>query len=174
MRYRRTNIGGATYFFTVNLADRKSTLLVEQIDLLREAMRKIRQSHPFEIIACVVLPDHLHAIWRLPVGDADFPLRWALIKAAFSRSIPKTELIRQSRKLKRERGIWQRRYWEHLIRDDDDLEKHVAYIYFNPVKHGYVTKAVDWPYSSIHREIRQGNIDKNWGTSYVSVDHCGE
>jgi putative transposase len=105
----------------------------------------------------------LHAIWRLPEGDADFPLRWSLIKAAFSRTIPKTEMIRHSRKMKRERGIWQRRYWEHQIRNDDDLEKHVAYVHFNPVKHGYVTRAVDWPYSSIHREIAKGNVTGNWG-----------
>jgi len=105
MRYRGANIPGATYFFTVNLADRKSNLLTEQIDLLRNTMRKIRQSHPFDILAMVVLRDHLHAIWRLPEGDADFPLRWSLIKAAFSRAIPKTELIRHSRKMKRERGI---------------------------------------------------------------------
>ena len=113
MRYRRANIPGAAYFFTVNLADRKSCLLTAHIDVLRNAMRKIRQSHPFDIIAMVVLPDHLHAIWRLPEGDANFPLRWSLIKAAFSRAIPKTEVIRRSRKMKRERGIWQRRYWEH-------------------------------------------------------------
>jgi putative transposase len=143
MRYRRTNVPGAIYFFTVNLADRKSNLLTEQIDSLRTAIRKIRQSHSFDIIAMVVLPDHLHAIWRLPEGDADFPLRWSLIKAAFSRTIPKTEMIRHSRKMKRERGIWQWRYWEHQIRNDDDLEKHVAYVHFNPVKHGYVARAVD-------------------------------
>jgi putative transposase len=126
MRYRRSNIAGATYFFTVNLIDRQSSLLTEQIDVLRNATRKIRQSHPFDIIAMVVLPDHLHAVWSLPDGDADFPLRWSLIKAAFSRAMPKTEGIRRSRKRKRERGIWQRRYWEHQIRDDADLEKHVA------------------------------------------------
>lgn len=128
-------------------------------------MRKIRQSHSFEIVAMVVLPDHLHAIWRLPEGDANFPLRWALIKAAFSREMPKIEVIRRSRRLKRERGIWQRRYWEHQIRNDDDLEKHVAYIHFNPVKHGYVSRAADWPYSSIHREIERGNVNEDWGIS---------
>jgi putative transposase len=163
MRYRRANAPGAIYFFTVNLADRKSNLLTEQIDLLRTAIRKIRQSHPFEIIAMVVLPDHLHAIWRLPEGDADFPLRWSLVKAAFSRTIPKTEMIRHSRKMKRERGIWQRRYWEHQIRNDNDLEKHVAYVHFNPVKHGYVARAVDWSYSSIHREIARRNMTGSWG-----------
>ena len=145
MRYRRAKAAGATYFFTVNLADRKSNLLTEHIEALRHAVRGIRQSHPFEIIAMVVFPDHLHAIWRLPEGDANFSLRWSLIKAAFSRAIPKTEVIRRSRKLKRERGIWQRRYWEHQIRDDDDLEKRVAYVHFNPVKHGYVSRAGDWP-----------------------------
>jgi putative transposase len=163
MRYRRANIAGATYFFTVNLADRKSHLLIEQIDLLRSVVRKIRHSHPFDIIAMVVLPDHLHAIWRLPENDANFPLRWSLIKATFSRAMPKTEVILHSKKMKRERGIWQRRYWEHQIRDDDDLEKHVAYIHFNPVKHGYVARAVDWPYSSIHREIMKGNMTEDWG-----------
>ncbi|WP_199710694.1 REP-associated tyrosine transposase [Noviherbaspirillum cavernae] len=91
----------------------------------------------------VVLPDHLHAIWRMPEGDADFPLRWSLTKAAFSRALPKTEAIRPSRRMKRERGIWQHRYWEHQIRDDDDLEKHVAYVYFNPVKHGHATRATE-------------------------------
>jgi putative transposase len=128
MQYRRANIAGATYFFTVNLADRKSKLLTEKIDILRNAVRKIRRSYPFDILAMVVLPDHLHAIWRLPEGDANFPLRWSLIKAAFSREIPKGELIRRSRVLKRERGIWQRRYWEHQIRDDDDLEKQLTFI----------------------------------------------
>ena len=98
MKYRRANIAGATYFFTVNLADRKSALLTEQIDVLRNALRKIRLSYPFEILAMVVLPDHLHVIWELPQGDANFPLRWSLIKAAFSREMPKTELIHPSRK----------------------------------------------------------------------------
>ena len=169
MKYRRANIAGATYFFTVNLADRKSALLSEQIDVLRNAMRKILLSHPFEILAMVVMPDHLHTIWELPQGDADFPLRWSLIKAAFSREIPKTELIHPSRKSKRERGIWQRRFWEHQIRDDQDLQQHVDYIHFNPVKHSYVLNASDWPYSSIHREIERGNVTEDWGFSDVDI-----
>jgi putative transposase len=143
MRYRRANIAGATYFFTVNLADRKSRLLVEQIDLLRNVIRQVRQSHSFTIVAMVILPDHLHAIWQLPPGDADYPLRWSLIKAAFSRAIPKTEMIGRSRAVKPERGVWQRRYWEHQIRDENDLAKHVDYIHINPVKHGYVEHAAD-------------------------------
>jgi putative transposase len=163
MKYRRADIAGATYFFTVKLADRTSNLHVDHIDIFREAVRKIRETHPFEIVAMVIMPNHLHAVWNLPENDADFPLRWSLIKATFSRKIPKTETINGSRKIKRERGIWQRRYWEHQIRDEIDLEAHVAYIYMNPVKHGYVAKASDWPYSSIHKEIRLGRIDANWG-----------
>lgn len=163
MRYRRANIPGATYFFTVNLADRSSALLVDHIDVLREVMRTVLQARPVEIVAMAVLPDHLHAIWRLPEGDADFSLRWSLIKAAFSRALPKSEAITASRERKRERGIWQRRYWEHLIRDEEDLERHVAYIHGNPVKHGYVTKAADWPYSSIHRYVKEGLASPDWG-----------
>ena len=110
----------------------------------------------------VVMPDHLHAIWQLPPGDSGYPMRWSLIKAGFSRGIAKTERIRESRLRKRERGIWQRRYWEHLIRDDKDLQAHVDYIHFNPVKHGYCAKPVDWPYSSIHRHIAAGWIEPDW------------
>lgn len=126
-------------------------------------MRLIRQRHPFEIVAMVVLPDHLHAVWCLPEGDADYPKRWSLIKAGFSRGLPRTESIRASRLGKRERGIWQRRYWEHQIRDDGDLARHVDYVHFNPVRHGYVKQAAEWPYSSIHRFIREGRVAETWG-----------
>jgi REP-associated tyrosine transposase len=163
MLYRRSLVPGGTFFFTVNLADRQSDLLTTHIELLRDATRSVRQRHPFEIIAMVVMPDHLHAIWRLPDGNADYPTRWALIKAGFSRNLPKAESIRASRSRKRERGVWQRRYWEHQIRDDDDLAGHVAYVHFNPVKHGHVEKAADWPYSTIHRFIREGRIAETWG-----------
>lgn len=112
----------------------------------------------------VVLPDHLHAIWRLPENDTDYPTRWSLIKAGFSRRLAKSESIGASRLRKRERGIWQRRYWEHQIRDDDDLDRHVAYVHFNPVKHGYVERAIDWPYSSIHRYVGEGAVSETWGT----------
>ena len=163
MLYRRSLVPGGTFFFTVNLADRQSDLLTTHIESLREATRSVHQRHPFKIIAMVVMPDHLHAIWRLPDGDVDYPARWALIKAGFSRNLPKTESIQASRSRKRERGVWQRRYWEHQIRDDDDLARHVAYVHFNPVKHGYVEKAADWPYSTIHRFIREGRVSETWG-----------
>ena len=163
MRYRRADTAGGTYFFSVALADRNSALLVERVECLRQVVAEVWQRHPFEIIAMVVLPDHLHAIWRMPPDDADYPKRWSLIKANFSRRIPKQESIRPSRVAKRERGIWQRRYWEHQIRDDGDLQTHVDYIHHNPVKHGYVERASAWPHSSIHRYIRLGWLNEDWG-----------
>ncbi|WP_333876663.1 REP-associated tyrosine transposase, partial [Methylobacter sp.] len=152
MRYRRAQTAGATYFFTVNLANRRSDLLVQHIDELREVTRIVKRTHPFVIEAIVVLPEHLHAIWKLPEGDADYPMRWSLIKSSFSRGLEKTESIRASRVKKRERGIWQRRYWEHQIRDECDFEKHVDYIHYNPVKHGYAKRPIDWPFSTLHRK----------------------
>ena len=163
MRYRRANAEGATYFFTVNLADRKSDTLVRHIDDLRAVINKVKQAHPFSIIAMAVLPEHIHAIWRLPPGDADYPMRWSLIKAGFSRLLPKRERLQQSRTAKRERGIWQRRYWEHQIRDETDLERHVNYIHYNPVKHGWARRAADWPHSTLHSYIERGIVTGDWG-----------
>jgi REP-associated tyrosine transposase len=169
MRYRRAKTSGGTYFFTVNLADRSRRLLVERIDDLRSTVRIVKRRHPFEIVAWVVLPDHLHAIWTLPRGDADFSSRWMLIKAGFSRRIEGGESIRESRRLKGERGIWQRRFWEHQIRNDDDLRRHVDYVHINPVKHGYANCAADWPYSSIHRCIRAGELAADWSAEPESI-----
>jgi putative transposase len=163
MRYRRARAEGGTFFFTVNLADRSSTLLVDHADDLRHAIRTVRAAHPFEITAIVVLPEHLHCVWTLPVRDADYATRWSLIKAGFSRCLPVTEFIRDSRARKRERGLWQRRYWEHQIRDDEDLRRHIDYIHFNPVKHGHVSSPAAWRYSSLHRYIRSGALPKKWG-----------
>src|SRR3954454_16667142 len=154
--YRRNAVAGATYFFTVNLADRRRSLLTDNIEPLRAAFRGTRVRHPFTIEAIVLLPDHLHAIWTLPDGDADFAVRWSLIKANFSRALPQDEPVSHSRRRKRERGIWQRRYWEHTIRGEDDLVRHIDYIHFNPVKHGYVDRVSNWPYSSFHRIVRLG------------------
>ncbi len=162
MKYRRADVAGGTYFFTVNLADRDSTLLVDNVAELRAAVARVKQRHPFQIDAWVVLPDHLHAIWTLPEGDHDFAERWGLIKANFSRNIERIEQIGESRKRKGERGIWQRRYWEHLIRDDEDFASHVSYIHINPVKHGHASRASDWPWSSIHRSIRNGEVSSDW------------
>ena len=160
--YRRNFIPGGSYFFTVNLADRRLQLLTEHIGILRAAFRETRARHPFTIEAIVVLPDHLHAIWTLPESDQDFAMRWRLIKSTFSRALPKGERISASRASKGERGIWQRRYWEHTLRDERDFERHVDYIHFNPVKHGYVARVQDWPHSSFHRMVRNGVYPQDW------------
>lgn len=164
MKYRRAEIPGGTYFFTVNLANRSSRLLVEQISALREAVRTVKARHPFEIVAWVVLPDHMHAVWTLPPGDVEYAKRWMLIKVAFSSQIPHGERISASRLRKGERGLWQRRYWEHAIADEGDLQQHIDYIHYNPVKHGYVRSASAWPYSSIHRYIKAGDLAADWGS----------
>jgi len=167
MRYRRANVTAATYFFTVNIAERQKSLLTDHVDVLRNAIKKVKQNHPFEIDAMVILPDHLHALWTLPEHDADFSMRWNLIKSGFSRELAKTERISSSRSLKGERGIWQRRFWEHLIRDDNDYERHVNYIHFNPVKHGYVDKPIDWPFSSFHRFVKDEMLPANWTVAEI-------
>lgn len=171
MRYRRAWNAGGTFFFTVNLEDRSSDLLTANIDTLRLAFRQVVSRHPFRIDAIVILPDHLHAIWTLQENDRDFSTRWALIKAGFSRSLPLFEGVSASRRKKRERSIWQRRFWEHRVRDDGDFARHVDYIHWNPVKHGHVTRAVDWSYSIIHRYIRRGVIGADWGCE--QGEDCG-
>jgi putative transposase len=159
--YRRNFVAGS-YFFTVNLADRRLRLLTEHIELLRAAFRYVKIRHPFTVDATVVLPDHLHAIWTLPEADIDFAMRWRLIKAAFSRGLPRGEGLSISRATKGERGIWQRRYWEHTLRDEGDLERHVDYIHFNPVKHGHVSRVRDWPHSTFHRMVKLGIYPEDW------------
>ncbi|MEW6689402.1 MAG: transposase [Pseudomonadota bacterium] len=168
MRYRRAEVSGASYFFTVNLADRSQALLVDHADVLRTVIREVQSRHPFRIDAMVVLPDHLHAIWTLPENDRDFSTRWMLIKAGFSRRLPVSEERNRSRMTKGERGIWQRRFWEHLLRDEKDYERHLDYIHYNPVKHGYVKRPVDWPHSSIHQFIARGIMGLDWAAGNQS------
>ncbi|HVA14956.1 MAG TPA: transposase [Stellaceae bacterium] len=173
--YRRNFVAGGCFFFTVNLAERRLRLLTDNIALLREAFRSTRARHPFAIDAIVVLPDHLHTIWTLPEGDRDFAVRWNLIKGGFTRFLPRAERISASRLRKRERGIWQRRYWEHTLRDDDDYARHVDYIHFNPVRHGYVDEPASWPFSSFHRMVRLGFYPENWAAEPMGPDDgCGE
>jgi putative transposase len=163
-QYRRLYVANATWFFTVNLATRQNNhLLVEQINALRLAFRYVKDRRPFIINAVVIMPDHLHCIWTLPAGDTDFSTRWNLLKGRFSRSIDKGQRISQSRISKRERGIWQRRFWAHLITDQDDFNNHVDYIHWNPVKHGYVRKVSEWSYSSFHSYVQQGVYSSDWG-----------
>ena len=167
--YRRNYIDGGTYFFTVALAERKGSCLVDEIGLLRNSLRKVRSSHPFELVAMVVLPEHLHCIWTLPEDDSDYAIRWKKLKAHFSMGLPKTENQSQSRQAKGERRIWQRRYWEHTIRSDEDLRRHVDYIHFNPMKHGHVSRVVDWPHSTFHAYVERGIYAPDWaGEGYLN------
>jgi REP-associated tyrosine transposase len=168
-RYVRAKFKGSVFFFTVVLAERPSNLLVDQVDRLRQAYRTVQQRRPFETVAVCVLPDHIHALWALPYGDIDFSTRWNLIKSLFSRGLdarPRSA----SKASKREKGIWQRRYWEHAIRDDADLERHVDYIHFNPVKRGHVTRVADWPHSSFHRHVERGSLAADWGGDMKDVE----
>jgi putative transposase len=153
--YLRPRRPGAVVFFTVTLLDRSSRLLVEEVDRLREAVRVTRSERPFGIRAWVVLPDHLHCVWHLPEGDADYATRWRLIKARFAHGLP-VGARRRSHLVRRERGVWQRRFWEHHIRDEDDLAAHLRYCWWNPVKHGLVATPEEWPHSSVHRDDRSG------------------
>jgi putative transposase len=146
-QYIRAFVPGGTFFFTVTLLERRGRLLTENIDHLREAFKAARRRRPFTIEAIVILPDHLHCIWTLPPGDADFSTRWHDIKARFAAQIPKGERLSTRRHQKGERGIWQRRFWEPVIRDERDYERHVDYIHYNPVKHGHVMRVERGVYS---------------------------
>jgi putative transposase len=160
--YRRSRIDGGTFFFTLTLEDRSSDLLVREIARLRYAYACVQQRRPFETLAICILPDHLHAIWLLPAADCDFARRWNLVKSNFSRGLPAAAST-LSKSRKREKGIWQRRYWEHAIRDARDLERHIDYIHFNPVRHGLVSRVRDWPHSSFHQYVRRGELPADWG-----------
>ena len=144
VRYRRNFIAGGTYFFTVTLADRTSSALVDHVSALRMAFRIARRERPFTIDAVVILPDHLHAIWTLPPGDSDFSGRWRRIKAHVTH-----RLVAAGTPVQRHRNgeyaLWQRRFWEHTIRNEIDFERHVDYVHFNPVKHKLVSRALKWP-----------------------------
>jgi len=161
-QYIRAVVPGGTFFFTVKLLERRRNLLTEHIDNLRAAFMAARQRRPFTVDAIVILPDHLHCIWTLPSGDADFSMRWHDIKALFATQIPRGERLSERRLKKGERGIWQRRFWEHVIRDERDYERHVDYIHYNPVKHGQVIRVADWRYSSFHHYVRCGIYNLEW------------
>jgi len=166
--YRRCRIPGGTFFFTVNLADRRRRLLIDHIDTLRTAFRDTRNAHPFTIRAVVVLPEHIHCLWELPTGNSDYSTRWRQIKSAFSKALPKVERLSASRAKKHECGIWQRRFWEHSIRNDADFAAHFDDIHFDPVKHGWVKRVRDWPYSSFHRYVQLGLYPLDWGGEGVA------
>ena len=166
-RYRRSNVGGATYFFTVNTYLRQPILTHPEVRAtLREAIEHVRVYLPFTIDAWVLMPDHLHAIWTLPQNDAAYGKRWGMIKAHVSgrceHLLERDEVRRSSRITRREADFWQRRIWEHQIRDGRDFERCVDYIHYNPVKHKLVERAGEWPYSTFHRFVSRGVYPKNW------------
>lgn len=172
--YKRVKLGGATYFFTVVTVDRNPILIKPTvIDAMRNAILNVKNKYPFKIEAWVVMPDHMHCIWALPPGDCDYSKRWGLFKKEVSQKCH-PELIdlkpSSSQTKRRELPFWQRRFWEHLIRDDKDYEKHMGYTHYNPVKHGVVKRVQDWPYSTFHKLVEQGVYPRDWGGDYAILE----
>ena len=167
--YRRQRLPGGTYFFTLTLADRSSLLLIEHIASLRSAYASVCERHPFrtDAIVIVILPDHLHCLWTLPEGDTDYSMRWRLIKTRFTAALAAAG-ITAARRRQNERAIWQPRFWEHLIRDEEDLRHHIDYIHVNLIKHGLVAHIADWPHSSFHRYRKRGMLPKDWAGTFES------
>jgi putative transposase len=168
--YRRWMIPGETYFFTVVTFNRRKILESQRaITVLGDALRLIRREAPFRTIAMVVLPDHLHCIWGLPRGDADFSTRWKRIKREFTlRYIEEIDRapdagVPRQRRARGERGVWQRRFWEHVVRDEGELEALCDYIHYNPVKHGYAARPSEWPWSTFGRFVARGDYEPDWG-----------
>jgi len=163
MQYRRAFISGGSWFFTVVTNQRRPFLTQsENIEILREAFKQVREKHPFTINAIVIMPDHLHCILSLPSDDSNFSTRWRLIKTWFTKHSDSTL-----------RPVWQRRYWEHLLRDQNDFNQHVDYIHYNPVKHGYVDSVADWQYSSFHKFVKKGIYPENWAGNSIDFKGVG-
>ena len=162
---RRYRVLGGTYFFTVNLLERyPNNLLIRHVESHCTVVRETCKHWPFHIDAWVVLPDHLHCVWTLPDGDDDNSNRWRIIKQGFSKALPMTERRSAVRVARGERGIWQRRFWDYVIRDDGDYAAHVDYCHINPVKHGLVGRVSDWPYSSFHRYVERAIYPLDWAS----------
>jgi putative transposase len=178
--YRRANTKGGTYFFTVVTYRRQRFLCNETVrTALREGIQATQATHPFTIDGWVLLPDHLHCIWTLPVDDADFGIRWAMIKRYVTKQcnpeLKRDDWMKRSKQKRKESTIWQRRFWEHQIRDDRDYENHMDYLHYNPVKHGLVAKVANWQYSTFHRYVRQGVYGMDWaGVNVQDTENFGE
>ena len=177
--YHRVFVEGATYFFTVVTFNRLPLLTTDEgRAILHDAWLEVQGRFPFRTVAVCLLPEHLHCIWSLPEGEAGYPLRWKEIKRLFTRSylalVGPGEERNTSRLKQGEAAIWQSRYWEHLIRDEADLHRHMDYIHYNPVKHGLAQRVMDWPWSSFHRYVRMGYYVRDWGGALVEVMRCGE
>jgi putative transposase len=162
--YRRSHLTGGTFAFTVNLENRRSELLTRQIQSFRTCVKVLRQTRPFQIDAWVILPDHMHCLWTLPTDDTDYSGRWRDIKTRFSKSLPNVEAQTAEQTVRFGRNIWQKRFWEHTIRDERDYRNHMDYIHFNPIKHGYVTQPADWPFSTFKHCVALGLYDPSWAS----------
>lgn len=170
--YRRLKQAGGTFFFTLITYKRQQILTSpESRMILKNVIEKTRQKYPFSIEAWVLLPEHIHCIWRLPPSSSNYSMRWRLIKSGFSRGVKslyhKPEWLTGSKRKHRESSIWHRRFWEHMIRDEDDYRAHMDYVHYNPVKHGLVKQVKNWPYSTFHRYVKQGIYSGNWGGNLV-------
>ncbi len=166
--YRRSWVQGGTFFFTLVTYNRNPIFSSNtNFQLFLKTWNDVQSLHPFESIAACVLPDHIHAIWKLPEDDADYPMRWKEIKRLFTqeynRNNQKGMVRSQSQQIQGEATIWHRRYWEHTIRDQDDLNAHIDYVHINPLKHGLVNMVKEWPWSSFHRYVRMGIYPSDWG-----------
>jgi putative transposase len=175
--YRRYRLENRPVFVTLVTAARKP-FLVDHLEELRAAFGCVKQRHPFEFPAWVMLPDHCHFIMDLPEGDGDFSTRINLIKGAFSRRVPDFAAVPEGRARRRERSVWQRRFWDHMIRDDEDFRRHLDYIHYNPVKHGYVEEPGEWPHSSFLWYVREGVYGEDWGRGEppggIDIETAGE
>jgi putative transposase len=172
--YRRYRVPGSTYFFTINLLKRRSDLLIRYIEALREAVRRTRAERSFHVDGWVVLPDHPHCVLTLPHGDDNFSNRIKAIKIRFVRAVEPNERRSSVRIARSERGIWQRRFWEHALRDEADYARHMDYVHYNPVKHGHVTAVAQWPYSTFHRWVKAGIYPVGWDGDGVTDVPAGE
>jgi putative transposase len=173
--YRRARIDGGTYFFTVTTFRRQPFLTDADVRAaLRAGIARVRTTHPFIIGAWALLPDHMHAVWTLPPNDRDFSTRWRVIKRTVTQQcrarLHRPEWMTPRRALRQQSTLWQHRFWEHTVRDELDFERHVNYIHWNPVKHGYVRQVADWPYSSFRRYVKQGLLPRNWGGTGAEED----
>jgi len=176
VKYRRAFVPGGSFFFTVVTEKRRPLFAsADSVEVLRMAFRVVHSTRPFEVDAIVVLPDHLHCIWTLPRGDADFAIRWRLIKTWFTKHCnPALHAVpNRARTAKSEQALWQHRYWEHMLRNEADFARHVEYIHFNPVKHGLVSAAIEWPYSSFRRYVENGVYPPDWGRGTMDFEGAG-
>jgi putative transposase len=171
--YRRNRVAGGTYFFTVNLANRRSDLLVREIETRRAAIRAVRVATPFHIDAWVILPDHMHCIWTLPEHDADSSGRWWDLKVRFSKALPNVESMRPEMAARYGRGIWRKRFWEHTIREECDYRVHMDYVHFNPVKHRLAAHPAVWPYSTFRKCVALGLYDPAWASPDKAIIPSG-